>query len=240
MEKTREQNIQDAISFFSLLRETLQKNGEDADFDDLSPKDLKTLRAALDSRFEVDFDGDKGGGSLMYKVPAFDDLEIEGYIFILTDFEYEKLREIMIPDDFKYVDFKWSREAEKLPAIKQVNQVIDKLMALRGTKVVNLTPHTINIVNGDVIREYPASGIAVRANTVNEPMPAVDGVEVAQTRYTSVDGMPAPEPGTVYIVSMIAAQALKGRNDVYVPDSGPTAERDEKGQIKSVKRLLKI
>ena len=45
------------------------------------------------------------------------------------------------------------------------------------------------------------------------------------------------EPKAIYIVSSLVAQAVAGRNDVVAPDAGPTAIRNEQGQIVAVTRF---
>ncbi|RLI11543.1 hypothetical protein DRO33_03915 [Candidatus Bathyarchaeota archaeon] len=45
------------------------------------------------------------------------------------------------------------------------------------------------------------------------------------------------EPLEVYVVSSLVAQAVKGRKDVVAPDTGPTAIRNEQGQIVAVTRF---
>jgi len=111
-------------------------------------------------------------------------------------------------------------------------------------KIVNLTPHDVVIVNdnSEEIKRYPASGQVARVNTQAEPIGEVDGIQVVRTKYGDVDGLPDKQPDTVYLVSLVVAQALRGsRTDVYVPDTGPgSVVRDDKGQIIGVKRLMQL
>lgn len=111
-------------------------------------------------------------------------------------------------------------------------------------KVINLTPHDVVIVNdnGEEIKRYPASGNVARVNTQSELIGEVDGIQVVRTKYGDVDGLPDKQPDTVYLVSLVVAQALRGsRTDVYVPDTGPgSVVRDDKGQIIGVRRLMQI
>jgi len=111
-------------------------------------------------------------------------------------------------------------------------------------KVINLTPHDVVIVNenGEEIKRYPASGNVARVNTQSELIGEVDGIQVVRTKYGDVDGLPDKKPDTVYLVSLVVAQALRGsRTDVYVPDTGPgSVVRDDKGQIIGVKRLMQL
>lgn len=102
-------------------------------------------------------------------------------------------------------------------------------------KVINLTPHTIKVVNdaNEVIREYPASGMVARAATIAETVGNIDGIPVKHIAFGEVQGLPDPQDGVVYLVSMVVAQAVK-RPDVIAPDTGPTAYR-ENGQIVGVR-----
>ncbi|MBP1308857.1 hypothetical protein JOD82_001877 [Paenibacillus sp. 1182] len=111
-------------------------------------------------------------------------------------------------------------------------------------QVVNLTPHEVKIVDdaGAVIKAYPATGKMVRVNTNDIQLPSVDEVPVVRVEYTDVDGLPESRPNTIYLVSVLVAQALGGsRRDVYTPDTGPKSVfRDAGGQIVGVRRLMQI
>lgn len=95
-------------------------------------------------------------------------------------------------------------------------------------KLVNLTPHEINIVreDGSKILDVPTSGIVARAD---ERRTSVDiaglDISVSEITYGAVE-MPEPEPGVIYIVSALAAQQLPNRQDILIP--GPL--KREKGQ----------
>jgi hypothetical protein len=106
-------------------------------------------------------------------------------------------------------------------------------------KVINLTPHTIKVVNSDnqVIREYPSAGIA-RVATTAEVIDEVDGISVVRTKFGAVKGLPEPD-GSVFIVSMVVAQAVSGRKDVVAPDTGPSAYRDKEGKIVGVRQFAR-
>lgn len=103
-------------------------------------------------------------------------------------------------------------------------------------RIVNLTPH--DIVVGDVT--IPASGNIARCATITEPVD-VPGcpVPVVRQYFGAVEGLPAPAPETMYVVSMVCAQAVgDSRDDVYIPGE---QIRDEDGKIigcKSIARLV--
>lgn len=121
------------------------------------------------------------------------------------------------------------------------------------TQFINLTPHTINIAVGDGIRAIPADGREARVKSESVPAGTLDGISTVKTVYGRVEtvrknadgsqdvlhvGLPEPQADTVYIVSMLVGGLVHGRDDLYGPDSGPTAIR-ENGQIKAVRNLIK-
>lgn len=108
------------------------------------------------------------------------------------------------------------------------------------SKIVNLTPHVIVIVNEDnqTIREYPSAGVARVAST-SEVVGNIDGISVVKQALGEVVGLPEPVEGTVYIVSMPVSQAAKGRTDIVGPDTGPTAYRTADGKIIGVRQFAR-
>jgi len=111
-------------------------------------------------------------------------------------------------------------------------------------RVVNLTPHDVVIVDaaGMEVKRYLTAGQMVRVNTADVPLDNVDNVPVVRTEYTDVSGLPDLQPNTVYLVSVLVAQALNGsRPDVYTPDTGPkSVVRDAQGHIIGVQRLMQL
>lgn len=85
-------------------------------------------------------------------------------------------------------------------------------------KLVNLTPHDVNIIRdmGDLI--IRPSGIVARIEVKKEVVADLDGVPVTYNDNGPVTGLPDPEPGTLYIVSNMTAQAARDRYDLLVPD----------------------
>jgi hypothetical protein len=54
-----------------------------------------------------------------------------------------------------------------------------------------------------------------------------------------VYGIPEPQPGVAYLVSLLCVRSVVGRSDVFAPDTSPdSVERDEAGRIRYVRRLL--
>lgn len=93
--------------------------------------------------------------------------------------------------------------------------------------LVNLTPHTINVIIGDdVTVSIPSAGVA-RLVERDVPAEPVEGVETIRRDYGSVIGLPEPELGVTYVVSGMILDAVQ-RQDMVAPG---TLVRDEEGQI---------
>lgn len=109
-------------------------------------------------------------------------------------------------------------------------------------KIINLTPHTVNIVDetGKVTRSLPSQGIA-RAKQTAEVIGDIDGIELVSMKYGEPEDLPDPAEGQWYIVSIITANAAKavGRD---ISDLLITADpvRDTDGRIIGCKRLALI
>ena len=87
--------------------------------------------------------------------------------------------------------------------------------------------------------------LLARVATKEERVGTINGVPVYRTTYTEVEGLPEPEPGTVYIVSLLVLQALQARrvqrSDVVAPNTSPTpngAVRDAQGRIVGVRSFV--
>lgn len=110
---------------------------------------------------------------------------------------------------------------------------------------INLTPHSVGVVDaaGQII-DVPPCGQPARVDYTDvggDYVFAPAGVDVVfdsvERHYGQVQGLP-PE-GSVCVVSMPVAERCAGREGVYYPDSGRDCIRDDKGQIKAVRRLVK-
>ena len=109
-------------------------------------------------------------------------------------------------------------------------------------KIVNLTPHALNFLDAEnrVVLTVPSSGVA-RAAQRRENIGTidVDGVTLPVTRsvFGAVEGLPAPEADTIYVVSALTAQAVPKREDVFIVDD---SVRDENGRIIGVRGLAHV
>lgn len=111
-------------------------------------------------------------------------------------------------------------------------------------KIVNLTPHALNFVNdaNESIVTIPPSGVVARcavhredvANIVIDDDVLGYKIPVHKTIFGAVEGLPDPEPDTVYVVSAIVANAVPDRPDVFIVDD---TVRDEQGRIIGARAL---
>ena len=106
------------------------------------------------------------------------------------------------------------------------------------TKIINLTPHDINIISEAENRTFPASGSIARVSQSFSDAEPVDGVPCQKQELGKPEGLPEPEDGTYYIVSSFVASAAGDRNDLLVPNTG-RAIRDEKGHIIGVPGFIR-
>lgn len=112
-------------------------------------------------------------------------------------------------------------------------------------QLVNLTPHTINLIttDGGTIT-IPPSGRVLRAEekaTIQSHITLLEGdVPVKRMEYGVPNFVPEQELGTYYIVSALAAQALRryhpGRDDFLVVAD---AVRDDQGRIVGARALAR-
>lgn len=89
-------------------------------------------------------------------------------------------------------------------------------------KLINLTPHQIDIHTTDGVLSLPPSGQVARVSqtsTLVGPLD-VDGghtVVVNRRRMGAVTGLPDQVDGTALVVSALVAAAVPGRADVFSP-----------------------
>lgn len=108
-------------------------------------------------------------------------------------------------------------------------------------KVVNLTPHSINLLVDDKEIVIPPSGTIARAATERRQIDTIqiDGVDISvnKTVFGDVVGLPDPKPDTIFVVSMLVAQAVPHRDDVFIVDD---TVRDDEGRIVGAKALAHV
>ena len=100
-------------------------------------------------------------------------------------------------------------------------------------KIVNLKPHTIKIINSE-IREIPSSG-TVRISEVSVPVGEIDGILLVKKTYGRAEGLPEPQPDTIYIVSAMVRAAYPERTDLASPGD---LVRNEQGNVIGCRNLI--
>mgnify|MGYP000998195436 CR=1 FL=1 len=101
-------------------------------------------------------------------------------------------------------------------------------------KIINLTPHTLNIYDSanDLVETVPPSGMVARANVTRTLVEKRGHIEMYASVFFGAKALGAPEPDGVYVVSALYLSALRaaGLDDtgVYVPGE---AVRDEAGRV---------
>ena len=86
-------------------------------------------------------------------------------------------------------------------------------------KLINLTPHTINIFSpeGEELLTIKPSGDVARVDVTMVGSGTLPGpVPTFVATYGDIEGLPDPEPGKTFIVSGIV-EAACDRPDVYAP-----------------------
>ena len=99
-------------------------------------------------------------------------------------------------------------------------------------KIINLTPHEVRIRTSEGEIAVPPSGQVARCAEKRNPAPALEteagSIPITRASYGAVEGLPAPQSGTVYIVSSLILTAEPERVDIFAP--GP-AIRDGEGRV---------
>lgn len=108
---------------------------------------------------------------------------------------------------------------------------------------MNLCPHDVTLMDGNLKLTFKASGQVARLETFSErtvlSLPVADGsieVSLPLQRITDgiVYGLPEAVPNTMYITSYIVAKHVR-RADVISPLTDASAERNEDNKITSVR-----
>ena len=103
-------------------------------------------------------------------------------------------------------------------------------------KLVNLTPHTINIIGEGGSVTLPPSGQVARCATKSVVVgSAGEGVALFRTTYGEVVDLPEPEEGVLLITSALVRSAVPARGEVASPGD---LVRDANGQPIGCKGLV--
>ena len=107
--------------------------------------------------------------------------------------------------------------------------------------VINRTPHHVEIRTPDGNISVRPSGIVARVATTEESLPWVGSIPIVRRTFGKVEGIDGIPEEAICIVSSLVLEAAKAQgcaDRLYAPDTGPTAIRDESGQIVAVTRLV--
>ena len=101
-----------------------------------------------------------------------------------------------------------------------------------NAKIINLTPHDVNIVDsdGNIIKTFEKSGDVARCVEEASLIGSINGIDYFDVQFGEIEELPPEEKGTFYIVSAIVKRTGDdiGRTDLLVPYN---TYRDENGNI---------
>lgn len=102
---------------------------------------------------------------------------------------------------------------------------------------INLTPHALSIIEEDgSVYTLPASGQVARVEVTRTVAYVMDGIEIFETVFGEVTGLPEPDYNNVYIVSALVAMRCRDRADIYSPGE---LVRNDAGQVIGCRGLTK-
>lgn len=95
--------------------------------------------------------------------------------------------------------------------------------------IINLTPHAVNIYTESGVKTIEPSGTVARCDQQKLLIGHIGDICLYKTSFGEITGLPEPEEDTFYIVSVVVANALKGkRSDALITID---QVRDETGAI---------
>lgn len=105
-----------------------------------------------------------------------------------------------------------------------------------------MTPHAVCVLDadGEVVKTYDPSGSVPRVSSTANVVSSIDGIDVVETVFGEVEGLPEARQDTVYLVSALVRLAATDRTDLVSPDTSPaSAVRNDRGHIVGVKRFTR-
>lgn len=94
-------------------------------------------------------------------------------------------------------------------------------------KILNFTPHTVNIIIGESTTAITSNGIA-RVSATEAVVGIINDIPLVETIYGQVEGLPEQQEDTIIIVSRLVLSAVSDRTDLVVP-AGQV--RDAEGKV---------
>ena len=123
---------------------------------------------------------------------------------------------------------------------------------MKDSIIINLTPHNVALYDKEDCEEirkgnyvtltpkegvspweiFPASGTVARATEKRDVVRHISikgrSFEIARKCYSKPEGLPEPQPDTLFLVSALTAQAVPERDDLLIVEG---AFRDAEGKI---------
>lgn len=105
-------------------------------------------------------------------------------------------------------------------------------------KIINLTPHAVNIVDvdGKEIAKFAPIFPSARCTQTNTVVSMLGEIPITETTFGEIYDLPEEDGETMYIVSRIVLSAAKGRKDLLTPNQ---VVRDGDGNIVGCQSLAK-
>ena len=100
-------------------------------------------------------------------------------------------------------------------------------------KILNMTPHPVNLITGNGTITLPSAG-QIRLASQTVPAGEINGIPLTRTEFGVPEGLPQFVEGTYYIVSQLVKSALPERIDLLVPAE---VVRDDQGRIVGCRSL---
>jgi hypothetical protein len=128
---------------------------------------------------------------------------------------------------------------------------IDDVIEVPQARVINLTPHVINLYDSsppcdctEPLISIPRSFWIARCKEKREQIGCVVihttgkiNIPISSMQYDEIIDLPPPAPNTIYIVSQIVAQRCPERKDVFFPGSQLL---DKKGNVMGCLGLSRV
>lgn len=93
--------------------------------------------------------------------------------------------------------------------------------------IVNLTPHPVSVRRADgTFLALPKCDNPARCSVTFQNVTTADGIPVKRQVFGAVQNLPAPQNDTLFLVSLVVAQAERHRSDLVSPGA---AIRDANG-----------
>lgn len=118
----------------------------------------------------------------------------------------------------------------EIRATNAVRKIAEEGRQNAGVKFVNLTPHPIRVLDpkGNLIRQFEEAAEPARVDMGTKKVGHIGTVDIFESTFGSVTGLPDPVTDVMYIVSRTLASQLPDRYDLVIPIK---FRRDSDGNI---------